>query len=153
MNTASMKTAAVLLTMLLSSFVIAMIFPESRWQLGEWWRQMTNHPGQACLDFERPRMKDPYSARLARFDVKEFGSISQQVTIEYHAKNGFGAYVPGSATCIVRDGVVDGRGTDIVRDSKAISDRNEELNRNIECLEKQADDIIKGVPQRACKVP
>lgn len=72
-------------------------------QLQVSWNRLWNDPGTACLDFYRPTLKDPDSAKLVSTSKKSENTYD----IKYKAKNSYGAYVVGDTTCKFASGQVD----------------------------------------------
>jgi cytochrome c5 len=66
------------------------------------WARLFGDPPQLCLDYERGGLKDPDSAALLDARVNGF-----RVSIDYKAKNSYGAYIRSTAVCAVIDGKID----------------------------------------------
>lgn len=99
------------------------------------WHRTLNDPGQACFDFERQNFKDPYSARMDSYIVDR--TNANVVLITYHAKNSYGAYVPGESQCVVRAGKVDESSTQTHRLSVETNKAIEKIDVENKCLEAQ----------------
>lgn len=57
---------------------------------------------QLCIEHFKHRFKDPSSVILLNSKTE-----NNTVTVGYKAKNGFGAYVRGALTCVVKNGAID----------------------------------------------
>ena len=68
----------------------------------EAFRRANKNAGVLCLDYERKSLKDPESARL----LSQSSTGDGPVTIEYKAKNSYGAYGRREAQCYISGGVV-----------------------------------------------
>ena len=123
----------------LSALAMLAMPSEARDSLGESWRRLTRDAGQACFDYQRTLLKDPYSARLDGYSVSRF-----DVTITYHAKNSYGAYIGGVALCTVIDGKVAEESTQLSRDNVATDQRIRKLEAEAECLEKKNTMMLSG---------
>ena len=119
---------------------------ENRESIGASWRRFTDDPGQACFDFERKQLKDPFSARFVSY--KEDAESPHGVTVTYYAKNSYSAFSRGEAFCWVSGGKVDVATTEEHRSSLARQKEGKEklkrMQREIECLDRQVELLRQG---------
>jgi hypothetical protein len=105
--------------------------------IGESWRRVISDPGQVCFDYERKLFKDPYSARLDSYS--ESSAQAEVVLVKYHAKNSYGAYVPGESQCVVSFGKVDEARTQLQRESSRLDKSIATLTAENACLAKKIE--------------
>lgn len=119
--------------------VVALFFlmPQERVDgIAETWRRAKGDPGQACLDFERRSLKDPDSARLTMVSAV----AGPLVTIEYRAKNTFGAYDQAAVVCAVdAKGNLNESDTRIARLKATLDRTTQHMDEAIVCLEKRME--------------
>lgn len=74
---------------------------------------------EECFDFWKKELKDPFSAKFvdSNFEEKQLAPDSSRMvevlTVEYRAKNSYGAYMPGYFECTLKDGKIDEMGSRI----------------------------------------
>ena len=86
--------------------------------------RLQGNQGVLCLDYERLSLSDPDAAKLRSYRKLNGGS---DVSINYSAKNAYGAYISAEAICSFRDGKVNALSTSMARTSA-------ELDKHIACL-------------------
>lgn len=118
--------------------------PERLESLKEDWRRFTGDRGQICLDYERPKLKDPLSARV--LSVQNVGDSDVEIT--YLAKNSYGAYGQRTALCNIHDGKVDEFGTSVLRLGRENDAERSRLVQSSSCLRKKAELLRKELPDR-----
>lgn len=134
-----------------SSIVAAAVVLSSesnREGIGTAWRRIINDPGQACFDYQLPRLKDPITAHFSSYF--EDPDQASTVVVRYLARNSFGAYVRGEARCVVRGGKVDVAMTErferINATTSKIDQDIERLRRQNACIVQQTSDLVRGKP-------
>jgi hypothetical protein len=100
--------------------------------MGERWRRLTGDPGQACFDYQRTLLKDPYSARFDSYSVNP--ASENQVTVKYHAKNSYGSYGGDEALCSVWSGRVSEEGTQTLRENLVLGEKIRKMKVANECI-------------------
>lgn len=121
--------------------VVYLVMPQGKLdQARESWLRLTHDSGEACLDFERQRLKDPDSARLLSAFSKDGAT-----TIRYKAMNSYGAYVTSEVQCAVSGNEVDAHLTDMQRGNQRSDAKIQEMQRQNDCLKKQVDLQWSGV--------
>lgn len=124
---------------------VFLLMPQERLDgIKESWRRLTGDPGQACLDFERRNLKDAESARLL---TASRDKALHHVTINYKAKNSYGAFVESEVVCWVddTDGKVNENLTGLVRKTIRSEAQIKLLDADSACLERRNALIHQGV--------
>ena len=118
--------------------VVAMYFLMSQERLDgvtDTLRRAKGDSGQACLDFERRKLKDPESARLLAASTGD-----NSVTITYKAKNSYGAFGQTSSVCVVdASGRVSEPGTRTARMKAVVDQNNLRMDDAIACLKRRIE--------------
>jgi len=118
---------------ILLGIAVLLLMPKDRIDsMEESWRRFKKEPGQACLDYQRKNLKDPSSARLINTTVLSDFDVS----INYSAKNSYGANLTAEALCTVQDGKIDDLGTKLLQSGKEIKAELEELEAHNDCQQK-----------------
>ena len=99
-------------------------------------RSLQGNQGVLCLDHERLSLSDPDAAKLRSYRKLNGGS---DVSINYSAKNAYGAYISAEAICSFRDGKVNALSTSMARTSA-------ELDKHIACLAAKKKDMDEANP-------
>lgn len=104
-----------------------------------------------CLEHLKPSLKDPYSVKVFKASVSP--GNPNVIAIDYHAKNSFGAYMPGEFKCSIVDGKVDEGAT---RTLNAIARLNQEIAEQQaynNCLIESNANLARGEAGRDCQKP
>ena len=94
----------------------------------------------ACFNYQKTILKDPYYARLDSSSMEKDGTV----VIRYHAKNSYGAYVPGEAVCVVSGTEVSKDATELRRGNRQLEANIKRLDREIACLAERNNLLSRG---------
>lgn len=107
------------------------------------WAALRNSPEHACLEYIRPRLKDPQSGRLV--SGKLTTGKPQVVEITYRATNSYGASVTEDTKCYISNGQVNPEMTAVILNDDVMQNELDRLLLKKECIARRNVLVDKGM--------